>query len=285
MTDGLPDDSWAPKLVLCNVAVATYSFADVVRAAVAGGFDAVSLLGTTHRRATQREGLSTREMRKMLDDHGLETTDVEAVGDWLSEPPTDGPRWLSTVYPMETYLDIASDLGAATLVAVHFGAPASVAAAAEQFAELCAQAADRGLTVALEYPAFATIHDLQTTAEIVRQAGRSNGGIVFDTWHHRRGGSDALALSNLDGERVFSVQLSDGAREPVGSLHEDVQHRSMPGEGELDLVGLVRHLDARGVRAPIGIEVFDAEVLAKGPEVAAQRLGDSLRDLLAEALG
>jgi sugar phosphate isomerase/epimerase len=285
MIDRLADGAWAPRLVLCNVSVATYSFADVVRAAVAGGFDALSLLGTTYRRATEREGLSARDMRQMLDDHGLELTDVEAVGDWLGHTPTDLPRWLSAVYSAETYLEIAAELGAATVVAVHFGAPATIDHAAERFAELSARAAERGLAIALEYPAFATIHDLETTAEIVSRAGRTNGGIVFDTWHHRRGGSDAQNLSKLDGAQVFSVQLADGARQPVGSLLEDVQHRAMPGTGELDLVELVRELDARGVRAPVGIEVFDSGVLAKGPEFAAQRLGDSLRELLAEALG
>ena len=275
---------WTPKLVLCNVTVATFSFADLVTAAVAGGFDAISLLGRTHLRATQRDGLSTPEMRRILDDSGLELTDVEAVDDWLSAPPTDSPKWLRSAYSLDAYLDIAAELGASTVVAVHFGAPAPVEAAVERFAELCDRSADRGLAVALEFPAFATIHDVGTTAEIVRRADRRNGGMVFDTWHHRRGGNDGQALSAIDPRRVFSVQVADGAREPVGSLLEDVQRRSMPGDGQLDLVALVHQLDVRGVRVPVGIEVFDNDLMAEGPERVGQRTGDSLRGFLVEAI-
>ena len=39
-------------------------------------------------------------------------------------------------------------------------------------------------------------------------------------------------------------------------------HRRLPGEGALGVVDHVRTLDELGVRAPIGIEVFDAALLA-----------------------
>ena len=76
--------------MLCNVAMATVPFADVVDAAATAGFDAISLLGRTHRRATQREGLADRDMRLMLEDNGLVVTDIEAAGDWLERPPRTG---------------------------------------------------------------------------------------------------------------------------------------------------------------------------------------------------
>ena len=170
------------------------AFADFVDAASTAGFDAISLLGRAHRRATQRDGLSDRDMRRQLDDHGLVVTDVEAVGDWLGPPPADQPTFLHHVYPVETYLDVAAALGARTVVAVHFGAPAPIDLAAERFAVLCDAAADRALQVALEFPAFATIADISTAWEVVRLADRPNAGILVDLWHHRRGGNDDDAL-------------------------------------------------------------------------------------------
>jgi hypothetical protein len=61
-------------------------------------------------------------------------------------------------------------------------------------------------------------------------------------------------------------------------------HRRLPGEGDLGVVDLVRLFDSLGVRAPVGIEVFDEALLAQGPAVAARRLGESLRAVVAEAL-
>jgi len=101
--------------VLCNVAVAGVPFRDHVAAARAAGFDAISLLGRAHRRATQRDGLTDRDMRMILDDNGIVLTDVDAAGDWVGPPPDLQPRFLHQVYPMDTYLDVAEALGAERL--------------------------------------------------------------------------------------------------------------------------------------------------------------------------
>ena len=42
---------WVPKLVLCNVCLATVPFKKFVGAAAAAGFDAISVLARAHRRA------------------------------------------------------------------------------------------------------------------------------------------------------------------------------------------------------------------------------------------
>ena len=273
---------WKPELVLCNVSMATMPFSDFVVAAASAGFDAISVLGRCHR-AAQREGLTGREMRWLLDDHGIAVTDVEAVGDWLGPPPEGQPRFLHHVYPMETYLDVAAELGAHTVVAVHFGAPAPIDRAAERFAALCDAAAGRDLRVALEFPAFATIADVSTAWAIAHLADRPNAGILVDIWHHRRSVDDDSALHAVDGGRVYSVQLSDAAAAPIGPLLEDVTNRCLPGDGDLGVVEHLRTLDAIGVRAPIGVEVFDEDLLARGPAVAARALAGSLRRVISLA--
>jgi sugar phosphate isomerase/epimerase len=222
-------------------------------------------------------------MRRLVDDHGIAVTDVEAVGDWLGPPPDDQPRFLHHVYPLATYLDVAAELGARTVVAVHFGAPAPLDLAAERFAALCDAAATRDLRVALEFPAFATIADVSTAWDVARVADRPNAGILVDLWHHRRGGNDDDALRAVDGSRVYSVQLSDAAADPTGPLLEDVTHRFLPGDGDLGVVDHLRALDDIGVRAPVGVELFDEALLARGPTAAARCLADSLRRVVNEA--
>ena len=156
--------------------------------------------------------------------------------------------------------------------------------AAERFAALCDAAADRGLQVALEFPAFATIADISTAWAVARLSDRPNAGVLVDLWHHRRGGNDDDALRAVDGSRVHSVQLSDAVGDHVGPPLEDVIHRCLPGDGSFGVVDHLRTLDELGVRAPVGIEVFDEALLAAGARPAAERLAASLRKVVADAL-
>ncbi len=272
-------------LVLCNVSVASLSFRDVVTAASAAGFDAISILGRSLRRARTREGLSDSDIRAMLDDNGLVVTEIEAVGDWIMPPPVDQPAFMNQVLTEAEYLQAGRSLGAKTLVATHFGDPVELDQAAEKFAGLCDRAADHGLNVALEAVAWATIGDIGTAWEIARRADRPNAGVLVDAWHHNRGpgAGNAEMLRRVPGDRVFAVQLSDAAATPVGPPLEDVRHRLLPGEGSLDLTGLVGILDDAGVRAPIGVEVLSAEILAQGPAGAGRILMDALRATLDRA--
>jgi sugar phosphate isomerase/epimerase len=274
-------DGTTTPLILCNVSMMTVPFREFVGAAASAGFDGISLLGRNHRRARTKEGLTDGDMRAMVQDHGLVLTELEAVGDWLSEPPPDMPAWMSAVYTEGEYLEVAEALGASNLVAVHFGAPVGMDQAATAFAGLCDRAAERGLTVSLEFPAWATIADVATAWEVARIADQPNGGILFDVWHHYRGpGSHDAALDTVPGERIYSVQLSDATVVPVGPPVEDVRYRMLPGEGSFDLPNVVRTLDRMGVRAPVGVEVFSASLLEKDPAEAARILGDRLRAVL-----
>lgn len=278
-------DRWSPPLVLCNISMSTVGFVDFVAAAAAGGFDAVSLLTRSHRRALLHEGLTDTSMRQVLDDHGIGLTEIEAAGDWLGPPPEGQPKWLTPAYSTAQALDVAAALGATTLLAVHFGAPAPIEYAAERFAALCDAAAAHDLLVAIEFVAFATITDVHTASEIVRLADRPNGGLMIDNWHHRRSTNDDAALASVPASRILSVQLSDAVNPPKGPPVEDVTHRRHPGTGDLEVKEFVRLLNTMGVRSPIGVEVYDAPLLATGPEHAAVRLGDALREVIASALG
>jgi sugar phosphate isomerase/epimerase len=121
---------------------------------------------------------------------------------------------------------------------------------------LCDAAADRDLSVALEYPAMATLGDVATAWAIVERAGRANGGIVHDVWHHDRSTATDADLDAVPADRFLSIQLSDASAERRGPPIEDARYRRLVGEGDLNVVEGLRRLVARGVRCPIGIEVF-----------------------------
>ena len=271
-------------LVLNNVSLLPVPLADVVVAAADAGFDAISVLARSYRYTAERAGHTTASVRALVADHGLLITDVEATGDWLGPEPDDAPSRLRTVvYPTAELVDIAAQLGATTLTAIHAGAAQPLDASAAAFARLCDRAADVGLRVALEFVAWMGIDSLATAWDVVRTADRPNGGLLVDLWHHRRSSRDDDLLRSIPAARVFSVQVCDASAQPRGPLAEDVQHRTLPGEGELDVVGFLRTLAEMGVEAPIGVEVFDAGLVGRGAGEAAQVLYQALHDVVTQA--
>jgi sugar phosphate isomerase/epimerase len=268
------------ELMLCNMSVVNLPLQDVIPAAAVAGFDCMSVVAHAHRRAVERDGLTDADLCALLADHGMRVQDVEAAGDWLGTPPPAEEAWLNPVYETDRFLDVASALGAKTLVAVHFGAVAPAEDAAVAFGDLCDRAKERGLQVALEFPAMATIADVRTAWDVVRLADRPNGGLLLDVWHHRRSGATDADLASVPPERILSIQLGDGTKDPVGPPVEDVLHRSVPGMGELEVASLLRELDERGVRCPVGVEVLQREIVADGPAAAAERLHASLQTVV-----
>jgi sugar phosphate isomerase/epimerase len=91
-------------------------------------------------------------------------------------------------------------------------------------------------------------------------------------------------LADLPGHLVGSVQLSDAPRQPQESLLEETLHaRLLPGEGAIDLVGLIRTLDAIGAVAPIGIEVLSDRLSSLPTQTVAEQAIVALRKILADA--
>jgi sugar phosphate isomerase/epimerase len=128
---------------------------------------------------------------------------------------------------------------------------------AEEFAELCRQAAEIGSMVALEFMPFSGVPDVHAAYEIVTAAGEPNGKLLVDTWHVARAGTPLEDIAQLPGELIAHVEIDDALAEPVGDPWTDtIHHRLLPGEGELDVIGFLSAIRATGYRGPVGVEVI-----------------------------
>ncbi len=260
------------------------SFRELVESAAGAGFDAVSVWARTHRRATTREGLSEADMRSLVDDHGLAVSEIEAVDTWLPvevEPVAGNPP-----LPVDEFLGVAEALRARTVVAIQSaGAELPFEVVVEHFAALCGRARECGLDVALEAPPFTVIDDIAKAWAVVEAAGCANGGVLLDTWHHRRSGATDAALARISGDRVLCVQLADGPAVAEADLLEETIWRRMPlGSGDFGLGELLRRLDAMGVACPVGPEIYDEGGDHSDPAQTARRLAEQM-DRLASAAG
>jgi len=268
-------------LVLCAGTVLRAPLAERIEAAAAAGFAAISLWPDDYKRA-RAAGTTDADLRAMLDHHGLAVAELDHVSRWL--PGVDGA--LPPVgHALDDLLAIADAVGGRSVNVVElFGQRAPVEVAAAAFAGLCDRAAGHGLLVHLEFLPWSAIPDLATAWEIVRLADRPNGGLMIDSWHHLRSRQGHAALRAVPGARITGLQLSDAPAEPEGHiLDETLRRRRLPGDGDGDLVELVRILDEIGCTAPVGVEVFSEELAALPAAEVARRAAQATRAVLDRA--
>lgn len=213
----------------------------------------------------EEQGLTAGQIAARVTDAGLVITEVDCTACWMrhqarTEQIGGLTEFLRLLTP-ELVIATAARVGAQSVTAVDLSVrPASLDEAAEGFARLCALAADHGLRAQIEFMPVGGIRTLGEAMAIVAAAGCANGGITLDAWHFFRSGATLDELAQVPGELIHAVQLCDAPAQPVAAdpWTELTTARLLPGEGALDLDGLVRTLDALGCAAPAGVEVFHA---------------------------
>lgn len=274
-------------LCLCCGTIAHASFVELVEAASASGFKSISIW-PHHYPDARAQGLSDQDIKLMLEDHGLNITELDPLMNWLPltalgiDPESPAAK---TLGPTEDFFyQIADTFGARHLNVVQaFGPRLETEMVMEAFAGLCDRAAQHGLKVALEFLPWSGIPDIKTAARIVSQAGRPNGGINLDTWHLYRSGGSVEDLTGFSVDAVIAMQINDAVADPWENIFEETLHgRLLPGDGVIDLPGVFQALDKLGCNAPIGVEVFSDKLLQLTPIEAARKASDSIRSVLAE---
>jgi sugar phosphate isomerase/epimerase len=119
-------------------------------------------------------------------------------------------------------------------------------------------------------------------AAIVEAAGRPNGGVLVDTLHFDRSGSTLEQLDRVPPERLPFVHVCDVAAErpttTEGLLHNARAERLPPGEGGIDILGVLAHMP-KGI--PVALEVpMEALTRVIGPEGVARRVREAAGRLL-----
>jgi sugar phosphate isomerase/epimerase len=279
----MPEMLGRDDLVLHAGTLRRASLAEKCAAAVAGGFTAITLYPEDVARA-RREGLALRDVRRLVADHGLVVADLDPLLTWLPEERI--PPGMPVATEAEFYA-IAEAVGARSLnVAQGFGKSVDLDRAAEALAGVCDRAWEYGLLVTLEYLPWSGIPDAATALTIVERSGRPNAVLMFDTWHTFRGPTTEAQIRALPGARIGSVQLNDAPAEATGDLvAETLSARLLPGAGAIPLVRWLRILDEVGSKAPLGVEVFSAELDALPPVEVGRRCGEAARRVIAAARG
>jgi sugar phosphate isomerase/epimerase len=266
------------QLMMCTMTSPDADFEDRVTAAAAAGYTGIGLR-PRHRNRALQQGLTDAGLRSILSDNGVALTEIEVLSGWGSD---DEAMAVARVHEDEIY-QLVDALGGRHLTVTGAGLQGPVERSAEKFAGVCDRAAEHGLLIALEFLPWTEVPDADHAREIVELAGRSNGGVQVDTWHHFRGAASDDQLRALPPEMVIAIQFDDDMMSGEGTLYEQTFERLVPGEGEFPLIHFLHVLAANGVTAPLGVEVISSRFKAMPVAEAARISADATRAILDEA--
>jgi sugar phosphate isomerase/epimerase len=229
---------------------------EMVSCAIDAGFDCVGLrlIPATPQEVQHPMVGDTplvRETERRLKDTGLRVLDIEI---FRLRPET-------VVADYEAALATGARLGATE--ALIAGNDPDEARLTANFAAFCELAQRFGIGGNLEPMPWTDCKSFAQGVRIVTAAGHENGGVLIDPIHFDRGGSSAGEIAGVPHARFRYMQLCDApAERPTdveGLLYQARAERLMPGDGGLDLAGILRAVPAD---LPIGLEI-PMEALAR----------------------
>src|SRR5262249_18465101 len=178
------------------------------------------------------DGMSDADLLAAVRDAGLSIAEGSNYHGWLGSrgQPSEAE---------ELGIRVASICEATGLMCTPGKAPVGdLGAAAAEVAAVCDRAARLGVRCFVEFYPWTSLGDFGTAWEIVRRADRSNGGIMFDTWHHYRSGGTANDLRRVPRDVIAGLQLSDAPSTPLDpDLLTETRQRLMPGDRDADVAG------------------------------------------------
>jgi sugar phosphate isomerase/epimerase len=257
-----------------------HSFERRCAAAAAAGFVGVGLHVDDLAR-TVASGIDPAGMRAVLQGAGLRVVEIEFLAGWALETESDVPAVAATMAGVEA---VAATLGGRHVSAGELRpGKVDLDVAAARLAGLADRLAARGLLVALEAFPWSALPDVGTAVELLRRAGSPDTGLLIDVWHVFNGGAGLDVLEDLPGAGVAAVQLNDGPRVHADFLRHARAARRLPGSGDLDVVGLVRAVQATGFAGPWCVEVNTPEFRELPVEAAAKAAADAAMAVLDSA--
>lgn len=246
----------------------TTPFPARVAAAAAAGFDGIGWYVKDYVEHLD-QGWTDERLGNVLADHDMIIHEIDALP-------------LERLALKDAAIHLATTFGARNLQ-VQGDYPATEADAADEVARIADAVASHGINVAIEFVGNKNIRSADDALRLADLSGRSNVGVQVDIWHHVRGADDWEMLERLDHRRIVSVQFDDGQLLPRDPDYtkDTVLYRCPPGEGEMDVDRFLRTVYPASLDLPISLEVISAELNALPVEVAAKRIADATRAVLA----
>jgi sugar phosphate isomerase/epimerase len=230
--------------------ISRFDIRDRVGSAARAGFTGIGLWHTDleHILATW----SLRDLRALLDDHGIRHLELEFLTDWF----LTGVRRAASDERRKRLLAASSALGAKHVKVGDFdNSPYEMPRLIDAFGQLCAEAQTHGATIGFEFMGSAMLNTLPAALAMVEGAAAPNGGLIVDIVHAVNLGISYDAIARIPNRYLIGAELNDGLL-PRADRQHDAGQRRFCGDGEFDIGGFIGAIRATGYSGPWGVEVF-----------------------------
>ncbi len=269
-------DSRMTSFSLAHLTVLNVPPPEMIRVAARTGYDSVGLrmiavTDTTPGYPLMHEPAMMRATKAALADTGVRVLDIEFV---KITPEID-------VAGLERFVAAGAELGAKHVITAPYDS--ELARLADRLGAITDLSARYGLRAVLEFFPWTVVPDLEAAVRMVEAAGRTETGILVDTLHFDRSGSRVEQLDHIPPARLPFVHVCDAPVQDTYTteelLHAGRAERLPPGEGGIDIGGILRHMP-QGI--PVALEVpMTAMNAAEGAEAVALRVRQAAERLLA----
>jgi sugar phosphate isomerase/epimerase len=230
------------RISLASGVLPEFGPVETIKAAVAGGFDAVGLwVEPENWTAT-----TIRESKAALADSGLELLDVEVI--WI-KPDSDMAMHRRSI-------DIGAELGAKNVLCV--SSDPDMGATAVRLAALCEHAEPCGMRVALEFGIFTEVKDLAMAMTVLDAVAHPLRALLIDPIHVDRSGSTVTQIAAVPRNLLPYAQFCDARYDRPDPANFDavitdaIDLRLQCGDGALPLKAM---LEAMPADIPLSIEL------------------------------
>jgi sugar phosphate isomerase/epimerase len=276
--------TYAPPIGITASTLGSPPLRELVDAMVEADLRVLSFWPAATYQRARADGWSDRDMRALLDDNDIVVHDADAIVAWVGPDDPGGPYFEEA--PPPDVFAAAQALGARFVNVLLTGRRANVTVdgAADVLAGVADRAAEHGLGVTVEFATRSAVNDIATACAVIERSGHDEVGICMDTWAYHFGpaGIDDLTAAV---PRIRTLQLDDApAERPEDFGHATRYHRLVPGQGAIDYRAIFGALAAGDNDAPVVLEVFNDELLARHGVVGfARLLADATRAVLRDA--
>ncbi len=229
--------------------ISRFDFVDRVTSAAKAGFRGIGLWHTDLEHVLIHHTLP--EVRTILADNGMKHLELEFLTDWF----LTGGRKGESDHRKRRLLEASAALGAHHVkIGDFYNTPCPMPQLIDAFATLCAEAAQHGATIGIEFMASSRLSDLKQSLEMIDGAGAPNGGVIVDIVHVVNIGIPYAEVAAIPKAQLVCVELNDGLQ--PGPVPHDAGQRRFCGEGEFDIAGFIAAVRATGYDGPWAVEVF-----------------------------
>lgn len=221
---------------------------------------------------------------QMILDTGLEIVELDFLREWLF---VKGDAKIKAMKKARQMCIIAKKLNAGCICAPAFGTGGNLKLAVKNFQDFCDIANGYDIKIAIELVPWEYVNSISVAWKIIEIANKPNGGLLVDAFTFYKGPSKLSDFNAIPGDKIFLVHICDFPEvyESIDLIAQARTMRVLPGEGVLDLEGLLSKLFEIGYDGKFSLEILSSKNKDEDPLYLSEKGKTSVETLLNKFYG